>query len=449
MIEEAVPNEIENTAEMAVLGSCFCSDEAVYYAYRNLEEDYFLGRKTKMLFKVIKRMHKTALPIDPVVISEHFTAHEKKMIGDKFVFDLCEKVPTALNYRHYGDAIRSRFLTCQLDKLYDKLKADPFDRKSREEVATLWDRVEHQGSTVVSLKDATIKYTETLEHRKAGREFRYLSGYAGLDGLIGGFTPGNLIAVGARTSLGKTSLLLNFASKFLSKGIRVLFISAEMMSDEILDRLVSMGADIPISRLRQGALSPLDLTKAGDEFARLYESPMWFLEGGQMNMSRVRNAIDACNPSVVFVDFIQRFTPPNPAMNRAAYFSDLANEFKAVAMNKKLVVFAASQLNRDVEQDGGRAPQLSDFKESGGIEESADIAILLQVKKKEETPEYRKIVMHVCKHRNGPTGRVNFVFEKARTVFYEEEETLTLIDQRPPETVETKQVEWQDATENG
>lgn len=431
-VDTRVPTAVEaSTAEFAVLGSCFCGDDAaIAYVMNEVEEDSFLDAKNKMLFKVVKRMYKTGVAIDATTVEGHLTAHEKKMIGLPYIVDLTTKITHTLHVRHYWTIMRNRALTVQINKQYEKLIADPFSDDAQKEVSHLWDKLKNDGHSVISLKDATLSYSDTIERRRTGREFRITTGYRTLDNLLGGLFGGNLIAVGARTSLGKTSLLLNIAVRFLKQNLRILFVSAEMITDEILDRMVAMEANLPISKLRQGHIFDQDLKNMNDHLAKFHELPMWFLEGGKMSLSRLRTAVDAVNPSVVFVDFIQRFVPPNPAMNRAAYFSDLANELKAIAMNKKMVVFAASQLNRDIEKDSakGRPPNLSDFKESGGIEESADIAMLLQGKKptKGDNPVFalthKKITMHVCKHRNGPTGQVNFVFEKARTMFFEEEE---------------------------
>lgn len=428
-----VPSAAEaSTAEFAVLGSCFCGDAAATdYVVKEVEEDHFLDAKNKMLFKVVKRMHQTGVPIEVTTVEGHLTAHEKKMVGIAHVVDLTEKVGHVMNVRHYANIMRNRAITVQINKQYEKLIADPFNDEAQKEVSRLWDKLNNNGQSVVSLQEGTMSYVETIERRRAGREFRIMTGYGKLDDTVGGFFGGNLIAVGARTSLGKTSLLLNFALRFLQHKLRILFVSAEMITDEILDRMVAMDADLPISKLRKGHIYDEDLKKLHTTLGKFHELPMWFLEGGKMSLSRLRTAVDAVNPSIVFVDFIQRFVPPNPAMNRAAYFSDLANEFKAMALSKKMVVFAASQLNRDIEKDSakGRAPNLSDFKESGGIEESADIAMLLQGKKptKGDNPNFalthKKITMHICKHRNGPTGQINFVFEKGRTMFFEEDES--------------------------
>lgn len=425
MLEE---NLLNHTAEMAVIGSCISLPEAVDYAFHNIDQDHFLDPKNKSLFKVILRIHKKGMKVDLVSIQENLTKYEKSTITIKHILELVEKVPSALNFRHYAQLMRNRYFLAELDKRYEKIKIDPFDEETKKDISKLWDMLTNHGTTVSDFKTMTMKYIDTLENRKAGKEFKIKTGFTKLDNLLGGLVSGNIIAVGARTTLGKTSLLLNFALNFMKSGLRVLFISAEMVGEELLDRMMAMASDISISKLRGGLLSKEDFSNIMEKASKFYTYPMWCLEGGRMSMSRIRQAIGATNPSIVFVDFIQRFTPPNANMNRAAYFSDLANEFKALAMDKKIVIFIASQLSRDIEKnnDGkGRMPQLSDFKESGGIEEAADIAMLLQAFKTGETKEQRRIIVHVCKHRNGPQGKIPFIFKKMRTMFFEEEEDLS------------------------
>ena len=139
-----------------------------------------------------------------------------------------------------------------------------------------------------------------------------------------------------------------------------------------------------------------------------------------MSMSRVRLAMEVIKPEVIFVDFIQRFTPPNPNMNRAAYFSDVANELKNIAKEKRILVVAASQLNRGMEKEGRGDPQLSDYKESGGIEEAADYSMMIAPKKSGVDDMVKKeLVLHLNKSRNGPTGKVFFDMLKPRTLFTE------------------------------
>jgi replicative DNA helicase len=423
------------TPEIALLGSCIRSHEALTFAFHNVEDDHFTDKQAKYLWTALKRIAaKGVSKIDPVIIQANLKPFELGRCGTEYIIGVCEAVPHVLNFRHYAEALKNGAHAAALRKLYIKLDADPFDEEARADVAKLWDRMDNRGSEIKKLSDMTLTYTDTIGRRSEKKEFVVHTGYPRVDSHFGGLSGGNLIAVGARTSLGKTSLLLNIALKFLDSGLRVLFVSAEMVADELMDRITAMNSGVGISRLRAGELGREDMKSVTDEMAALHEKPLWCIEGGRMSITRVRQAIEFCNPSVVFIDFLQRFVPPNPNMNRAAYFSDLANTFKSLALEKKIIIFCASQLNRDIERDNkgkGRPPQLSDFKESGGIEESADIAIVLQGKTGKgviETKTEKDIVMHILKNRNGPIGRIPFKFIKYRTKFVEEVDPTVAMD---------------------
>lgn len=407
--------------EGAVLGSCLASKEAINYAFYHLPEEYFLEAKNKALFGVYKRLFKSGVDIDPITVLGSMSDYEKKKIGgEKYVLGLAEAVPTALNIRHYVSLVRKKYVLVNLAERYDKAKANPLDIENQKEIRKLWDEVNGDDNAVVDAREATLRYTDTLAARKSGKFDRILSGFDQMDAIVGGFYRGNMVILGARTSVGKTSFLLNMAMNFVRRKVKVLFVSAEMTWDELLDRIVSAESGVFVSKLRRGDLQQDDYAKVGIHLAEIADMPLYCIDGGRMSIARIRLAVEIVKPDAIYVDFIQRFTPPNPNQNRAAFFSDLANDLKALAMEKKIVVVAASQMNREIERQERRDPQLSDLKESGGIEEAADVAILMQAEKQEDvmSPE-RNVTFHIKKNRHGPTGQVEFTFQKTKTNFVE------------------------------
>lgn len=423
----------EITHEQALIGSCLASKEALNFCFYHVEEDHFQDPIDSKLFEIIKRLFKQGIDVDPVTLTGSMTPAEKKKIPASYVFDISEKFPTSLNYRHYANLMKKNFITVSLAKRYEKAIADPFDMENQKAIRKLWDLLNGEGNSVIDSKEATMRYTETLEARKVGIYDRVMSGYRNLDNIIGGFYRGNMIVIGARTSVGKTSFLLNMTTNFIKQKIKVLYVSAEMTWDELLDRIVSSEGGVFVSKLRRGEISKAEYTSVIHTLGEVSEMPLYCIEGGRMNMARIRLAAEIVKPDAIFVDFIQRFTPPNANQNRAAFFSDLANELKALAMEKKIVVVAASQMNREIEKQDRRDPQLSDLKESGGIEEAADVAVLMQSEKNDDVmmPE-RKITFHVKKNRHGPTGQVEFMFEKRLTRFVESIDTGGQIEERNP-----------------
>lgn len=407
-------------AEGAVLGSCLASAEAVNYAFFHMPEEYVQDPKNKALFAVIKRLFKSGVNVDMVTVLGSFREQDKTAIGESYVLDLAQAVPNALNVRHYVSLVRKKFVVSSLEKRYEKAKLDPNDLENQKEIRKLWDEMNGDDNAVIDAREATQRYSETIDARKNGKYDRVLSGFEQLDRIIGGFYRGNMVILGARTSVGKTSFLLNMAMNFVREKVKVLFVSAEMTWDELLDRIVSAESGIFVSKLRRGELSPADYPKLSIHLGEIAETPLYCIDGGRLTMSRIRLAAEIVKPDVIFVDFIQRFTPTNSNQNRAAFFSDIANDLKALAMEKKIIVVAASQMNREIERQERRDPQLSDLKESGGIEEAADVAILLQADKEEDVmmPE-RNVTFHIKKNRHGPTGQVLFSFQKTKTKFVE------------------------------
>lgn len=417
-------------AEAAVLGSCLLDEKAMNWAYHHVDEDHFFDTVNKKLFLVMKRLFKAGSEVDFTIVTNSLTPHEQKTIGIEYVISLHNHVQRVHNIQHYASLMRKDFVQRELEKNYAKVKADPFNVDTQKEIRRLWDMMNTNGNTIVSIKDAVSKYSETLEARKGGKADRIMTGWKSLDEIIAGFYRQNLVVVGARTSVGKSAFLLNLAVKFLQENRRILFISAEMSWDELLDRMMANMEPVFVSKLRSGNLSNEDWGRVNKVLPELYEKQMWGIEGGRMSLSRVRMAVEVAKPDIVFVDFIQRFTPPSYNMSRASYISDVANDLKTIAMENKIVVIAASQLNREMEKDKGeKEPRLDHLKESGGIEESGDLVLLIKGGDDIEGGSLREMKVFISKNRNGPTGKVDMLFDKARTKFIEKNFEVDL----PPE----------------
>lgn len=413
-------------AEDAILGSCLLDEAAMNWCFYHLDENYFQNIGNKKLFEVMKRMFKTGIAVDYITLSNSLTPDEKKKVSH-LALNIHQSVDRVHNIKHYSNLMMKAYVNQQLEKSYEKVKNNPLDQETQKEIRRLWDMMNSQGNSVIPLNEASQSYVETIEARKSGKADRILTGFIELDRNCAGFYRNNLIVVGARTSIGKSSFLINLATKFIREKRRVLFVSAEMSWDEILDRMMADISGFNVSQLRRGDLSSADLPKLINSLSEITDLPMWGIEGGRMSLSRLRMAIEVTKPDIIFVDFIQRFTPPNYNISKASYISDVANDLKSIAMERKVVVIAASQLNREVEKGGKEdtEPRLDHLKESGGIEEAADVVLLLKAKDDIPGENFRRIKVYIRKNRNGPTGMVDFVFDKQRTKFSEEEKDLT------------------------
>lgn len=408
--------------EDCVLGSCLIDHHAMGWAHRSIEPEHFTSKANRQIFEIMNSLYTTGRPVDVVTVAGEMGPTLKKAIDLKKLTQAIENTPSASTIEHYADLMRKGSIAFRLDKLYAKLRDDPGDEDAQKDAKRLWDDFGGRIGSAKTMQEAIAGYRRTLDDRKNSRDFHINTGFSKLDELTGGFYGGYMVALGARTSVGKTTAFLHLAYRFLRQKAKTLFISAEMSSDEIIDRLVSMNCEIPAKVLRRGKFEQFDRTRIEDKLTEWTKLPMVWIEGGRMSLTRMRAAIQTYRPSVVFVDFIQRFTPSNPNIQRAAYFSDLANEMKAIAMEQRLVCFAASQLGRAVEFDKNKKPELHHFKESGGIEEASDICIGIHPLPEEETDDFRQMDWIVLKHRHGPVGTVRFMFKKAFTQFFEKEE---------------------------
>jgi len=409
-------------AEVAVIGSCLTgSYQAVNQAITSLEEEYFSDQSNKTIFRAIRRISKMGNPVDFITVLENLTEYEKRFVKQELITKIHNEVPNELHVPLYAQIIKKNFAQQKLNALYQKLNVDPFDMETQREVRQWWDFLNYGPSKIIGLKDATQNYAETLEKRAKGKLLNIHTGYKQFDALTGGLHEGNMVVIGANTSVGKTTMLLNFALPLIRKGHKVLFISAEMVWDELLDRIVGMETDIFPATLRRGRLTAQHFQVVNKKLAELSDLPMWCVEGGRMSIGRIRLAVETLKPTIIMVDYIQRFTPQHPNQSRPAFFSDLANDFKALALEKKILVFAASQFSRDREKQDNREPLLSDLKESGGLEEAADVVVLMSVTSDDEMMAEREIKFHVKKNRHGPCGSIQMRFDKTRMVFKEHE----------------------------
>ncbi len=392
------------------------------WAHRSVDPTHFVSKVNRNLFELLDSMYQSGKPIDLVTVQGNLSPSQRKNIDLEKLVKATDSVQRIGNIEHYAELMRKGSVSWRLERLYEELKTDPGDEEGQREVKRLWDEFAGRIGSAKTMPEAIDQYKRTLQDRAQHRYFRILTGFEKFDDIVGGFYEGNLVALGARTSLGKTTAFLHFAYRFLRQQAKVLFISAEMSCDEMLDRLVSMNCNIQAKDLRRGKINTEEMKRLYGRLDDFKELPMVWIEGGRMSLTRMRTAIQTYRPQIVFVDFIQRFTPSNPNMNRPAYFSDLVNEMKAISMEQKLICFAASQLSRAIELGDKRSPRLSDYKESGGIEEASDIAIAIHaVEEYDAKSEFREMEWLVLKNRHGPTGSVEFTFRKPYTQFFEKE----------------------------
>ena len=280
-----------------------------------------------------------------------------------------------------------------------------------------------ENSDLVVIKD--ILATETLDHLTAlddPEQRKKLAGiptgFSDVDAMIGGLNKSDLIIVGARPGMGKTSFILNLARNAAKTGKRIAFFSLEMSRDQLAQRLLSLDSSVGISRLRKGGLTPDEWDRIATATGELYNAKIFVDESSAITVQQIKAKVRRNKPDVVFIDYLQLLTPVTKSDNRAVQVQEMTRDLKIMAKELAIPVVVCSQLSRAGTGRGvSHVPQLSDLRESGAIEQDADIVIMLHRpgyykdgSEGEEVDENEAQVI-IAKHRHGETGTVKMYWD--------------------------------------
>lgn len=416
MREEAI------AAELAVIGSILCEPAALREIVGFLGEEHFYNDKYRLVYRRVLDLMRDGKPYDVISTGTAMSKDEMEMLGGmKFLFEVTNKIPSALHAKHYAEVMVKAYSLRALTAAAKELIADPADEAiqmaMRNALASLQIL---KGGSIVRMGEGLSQYTEMMDKRIAGRDVGFTAHFPTMNRMTNGVCRGTLWTFGARTSRGKSSIMLRMSNQIAVAGSKVLFISAEMTAVELLDRIISMRTGIPLLFLRTKEVNKYK-ERVVEEMSRMYTLPITMSVGGKLTMERVLTEVDTHQPDVVVVDYLQRFVTPSHlggGGTRASYYSDVANGLKALALDRNIAVITGSQLSRGVELREDQTPTLADLKESGGIEEASDVVALLDIPS-EGTNGFRRGEYIVAKHRNGPLGRFPIRFKEATTDFQE------------------------------
>lgn len=405
-------------AEMAVIGSCFAEADAIRVAAAELVPENFQDPRHAQLFKLMMGEYRDGRPVDQITIGQNFP---DGMGGMKFIFDLTNLVPSALHVEHYARIVRAGWAERTLVAACREVANEPANEEARTRLRTAMSAHASVARRVRKIADVMTEYFETLDARIQGTSRVFTTRFPSLNKLLtgGGLAPGQLMMIGARTSRGKSALLLRMAADFARRGARVLFVSAEMTAIELVDRMISMESGLEIFKLTSRHVKD-HLERVTATAAQVGRLTVDLSIGGRLTMERLLSDVDAASPDVVVVDYVQRFSPAQAGeVNRAAFFSDVANGLKGLAMTRGVAVMTASQLGRAVEFRDDKVPTLADLKESGGLEEAPDQVMFIHVPNDPAGGNRRIGEFILAKQRNGPLGKIPVAFNGDTTEFQE------------------------------
>jgi replicative DNA helicase len=415
-----VPQNLE--AERSVLGALLLHPDAVVDVQFLKDEDFYLPRH-QLIFTSIISAYNTRHATDPIVVGEELSraGRLEEVGGHDQLIDLMEGVITAAGVVYHAEivrekAIQRRLLETCLDvarRAYDNELAakDLLDEAERQifEISRL-----DKSGDAVSIADvlqSTFERIDRLRERD-GRLTGLATDFYDLDDMTGGLQPGELIIVAARPSMGKTTFALNLTERAASHGGAIAFFSLEMSNQQVIQNMLCCRAQIDGQAMRRGRITDQQYKRLQEEAARLYETPIYVDDTPGISITQLRAKCRRLKQKhdigLVVVDYLQLMSGGARYESRQQEISAISRGLKSIARELSLPVIALSQLNRDVENRDDHRPRMSDLRESGAIEQDADVIILLHrddyYKPTEQNAGLAQII--IAKQRNGPTGEV-------------------------------------------
>jgi replicative DNA helicase len=424
-LRDAVPSHNEE-AEIATLGAVLIDPEALPTIIPLLRpEDFYRGAHQR-IFEAVLGLYEAGQTIDLITLSDELRSRGTLEIcgGRAYVARLTSAVPTSANVEYYARMVQAGSIRRGLARVSQEIISRAHDEGS--EISVILEDAErrifeisdrNQTGTYASAKEIVEQTYQAIEkHYHSKSEYTGIpSGFKELDQLTMGFQSSEFIVIGARPSVGKTALALSIAANMsVRQKVPVGFFSLEMSSMAIMQRLLSMEARLDSQRMRAGMLSPADFSRLTEAAGRLYEAPLYISDSPDLKLldlrAQARRMKAKQDVKIIFVDYITLIGSENRELPRHEQIAEVSRSLKALARELGLPVVALSQVRRETE---GKKPSLADLRESGSIEQDADVVIFIHTEDLKN--EVREIA--VAKQRNGPVGEVQLAFVARYTKF--------------------------------
>jgi replicative DNA helicase len=433
ILERVPPQNIE--AEQAVLGAVLLQNTALNKAMEHLQAADFYKAAHQKIFQAMIKMSTAGDAIDLVTLRDHLLRKERidAVGGAAYLSQLTEVVPTAANIQHYIRIVKEKSVARRLINAATEIVREGFDEAlGTEELLELAEKriFEISGENIrqgfVGIEHIIKNSFEFIESLYEKKELitGIPSGFADLDTKTSGFQPSDLIIVAGRPSMGKTALCLNIAQHVgIQAKKAVAIFSLEMSKEQLVIRMLCAEARVDAHRLRTGQLKKTDWGKLTNAAGDLSDAPIFIDDTPAISIlemrAKSRRLMLEHGLSMVIVDYLQLMRGHASAERREQEISEISRSLKALAKELNIPVVALSQLNRSVESRNDKRPMLADLRESGAIEQDADVILFVSrdevYKETEENKGKAEII--IGKQRNGPTGTVALHFERRFTLF--------------------------------
>jgi replicative DNA helicase len=416
-------------AEQAVLGAMLLSKDAIADVIESLKLDDFYRPAHGTVYAAILDLYGRGEPADAVMVAGELTRSGEigRIGGAGYLHTLVSSVPTAANASYYARivaerAVLRRMVTAgtrivqmgyagegEVDDLVDRAQAEVYELTSG--------RTSEDYLPLREIFDGTINEIEAIAAHN-GQMVGVPTGFADLDALTNGLHGGQLVILAARPAIGKSTLGLDLArAASIKHGLTSVIFSLEMARNEIVMRLVSAEAQIPLQHMRSGTMSDADWQKMARKSGQIVDAPLFIDDSPNMSMMEIRAKCRRLkqqhNLRLVVVDYLQLMSSGKRVESRQQEVAEFSRALKLLAKELEVPVIAISQLNRGPEQRQDKKPMMSDLRESGSLEQDADVVILLHREDayEKESPRAGEADFIVAKHRNGPTATITVAFQ--------------------------------------
>ena len=433
------PQNLE--AEQAVLGSLLIDKDAIIKIADILGPGDFYRDINATIYEAMEELYEHHEPIDVVSLSNRLEDKKKlEMIGGMSALTaLANVVPTASNVVNYANIVQRKATLRRLLQAASEITSIGF--KEEDDVDELLDKAEQQVFAVsqrylrqnfIPIRSVLSEAFDRIDelHKGGGKLRGVTSGFPDLDKLLAGFQKSDLIILAARPSMGKTTLALDFARYAATKSnVPVGLFSLEMSKEQLVDRMLCAEAGVDLWKMRTGRLSDRpedsDFPKIGHAMGVLSEAPIYIDDTATSNIMMMRTKARRLQAEhglgMIVVDYLQLMEGRSNVENRVQEVAEITRGLKAIARELSIPVIALSQLSRAVENRERKIPQLADLRESGSIEQDADVVMFIYrpaMYDRDIDPLKKSAAeIHVAKHRNGPTGQVELIFNENKVRF--------------------------------
>ncbi len=417
-------------AERSVLGAILIDPDAIVSVADILVPESFYEVANQHIYKAMETLYEKRQPIDVVTLNTQIKKMKKlKAVGGSaFLAELSNLVSTSANVKHYAKLVAESYVKRRMISLSSELSQLAFDESK--DVTDIMDLAEQKvfalsqtqnKKAFLPIKDTLVESFERLDElQKNGGELRGVpTGFVDLDKVLAGFQKSNLIILAARPGTGKTALALNMAQHMtVTSKKKVGFFSLEMSREELVDRLLVGQADIDAWKLKTGRLDQQDFLKLSDAMGVLADANLYIDDTPALTVfemrTRARRLKTEFNIDMLVVDYLQ-LAHGRTKDNRVTEVAEISQGLKNIARELKIPVLALSQLSRAIESRAEKTPQLSDLRESGSIEQDADVVMFLY-RKDEDIRE--AVNLKIAKHRNGGMADIDLYFRGDRVKFF-------------------------------